>query len=117
MKDPGKHSLWIFGAFVSLCIREALTRYIAHIPNQAFYYQEILDLLRLFLFLFVISRFYLGAANYYEAVHSADSLKDYPEDRKNFQMDFLVGMTHFIFFYVWALSITDHSIKMFGAST
>jgi hypothetical protein len=116
MKDLGKHALWIYGAFVSLCIREALTSYFAHKPQSPFYYQESLELARLVLYLFVISRFFLGAADFFERVHGEGSEAEYPRAGKNFQMDFLVGMAHFVFFYVWALSITDHAPRLFGAS-
>ena len=60
-----------------------------------------LEAIRLAVFLGLIIRFYLGSAIYFDAVYCSDTADgDYPS--KNYGIDFLLGLIHFILFFVWS---------------
>ena len=116
LKDLGKHGLWIYGAVVALAIREAILSAANH-PRDGGLYVELIEAIRFLAFLFVITRFYLGAAHFFESVHgdSADTSK-YPPERTWFGIDFTLGLAHFLLFFGWALSLNHHNPGWLGAS-
>lgn len=133
VKDLGKHGLWIFGAVVGLAIREAITTLFSHVSAvaakakvaafiaavasapyvpQTDRYHELLEAFRFIVFFFTISRFYIGAAQFFESVHGEAST--YDPKKTWFAWDFMFGLVHFVLFFGWALSLNSHDAMTFG---
>jgi hypothetical protein len=104
-----KHAFWLYGVIVGLAIREALTKNVPHIisPPEGPWWATAQDGVRLLLFLILIVRFYLGSAYYFEEAHVAPGATAF--SKKNYFVDFLFGLAHFIIFFGWGLSIDFHS--------
>src|SRR5262249_25121033 len=77
-------------------------------------YHETLELVRFLLFFFVTSTFFLGTAHFFEEVHGPDSATAYPADRKRFELDFMMGLIHFMIFFGWSSHLANHRIWLFG---
>jgi hypothetical protein len=101
------HSLpsWLYGTVAALAIKEALSDSVPYIisppvdpPVHRFVY-----LFRLCAFLFLLIRFYLGHSVFFERAHAGEASNLFPS--KSYVLDFLVGLVHFILFFVWAFSI------------
>ena len=111
------HAFYLYGVLVGLAMREALNRVGTHIfvPSDAISWQAHLEALRLVVFLFTISCFYFGAGTYFNTVHlnpeTADTFK-----KKNYGLDFGMGMIHFLIFFACAIAISDHSRPKLGIS-
>jgi|ERR1051326_640278 hypothetical protein len=124
MLKTHNHAFWVYGVIVGLAIREGLVKVISqNIDYQAPVTQGpatphdvSLQAIRLVLFLGVIIRFYLGSAIYFDSVYCSDkSDKKYPT--KNYGIDFLLGLIHFILFFGWCETLTrsDHLVHGFGS--
>lgn len=115
MKDSGKHALWIYGVIVGLALRDSITLFFPHDRTTASSYHEFLEFTRFLIFIFIACRFYLGAARYFEEVHSptTDATK-FPDAREIFGLDFLVGLFHFLFIFGLSGTIIRHDIWAFG---
>ncbi|HEY0428979.1 MAG TPA: hypothetical protein VGC76_14455 [Pyrinomonadaceae bacterium] len=126
-----KQAFWLYGVIVGLAVKEALTHVLPHIFKEQINLLErhIPEMIRLFVFLVLCVRFYLGAAQYfdeaYEKKHPATVIPfDPPAEnigtaqvneappvlenkykKKSFGLDFLVGFFHFLIFSALALSI------------
>jgi len=104
-----KHAYWLFGVVVGLAIKEALTAVVPHLmarPTDTLWWAALEDFVRLVMFLFLIVRFYLGSAYYFEEAYAGPNATKYPT--KNYFLDFLCGMVHFVSFFAWALAIDFH---------
>lgn len=103
-----KHAFWLYGVIVGLAIKEGLTEVLPHFFSKtAKAYEHHLEGIRLFIFLILITRFYLGAVKYfYDAYASSDADTIYVT--KSYLIDFLVGFFHFLFFFALAISIDIH---------
>ncbi|HEY9284805.1 MAG TPA: hypothetical protein VIP46_15215 [Pyrinomonadaceae bacterium] len=111
-----KHAFWLYGVIIGLAIKEALAAVIPHVfnppPNEVG--AITLEAARLFVFLVVTIRFFLGSVFYFDCAHTGPGCDDtYPN--KDYYVDFLFGLVHFIFFFAWALSIDAFKthIKLF----
>jgi|SRR2546425_1022567 len=101
-----KHAFWLYGVLVGLAIKHAVETVLPHLLAPPFTrtWESFPEAVRLFLFLVLIIRFYLGSAIYFDDVYySADSDKTYP--RKNYLVDYLFGVAHFLLFLAWAMSL------------
>lgn len=113
-----KHAFWLYGVIVGLAIKEALAATVPRIfsPPADETGAVMLEAARLFVFLVVIIRFFLGSVYYFDCAHTGpESDEAYPN--KDYYVDFLFGLVHFIFFFAWALSIdvfVTH-VKLFPA--
>jgi hypothetical protein len=102
-----RHAFWVFGVIVGLAIQQVLTDLVPHLfapPHETFFF-EFHEGVRLFLFLIMITRFYLGSAQFFEDAHATEKYQ-----RRSYPMDFLFGFFHFIIFFVWAVSINPHKM-------
>ena len=136
------HSFYLYSAIVGLAIREALAGAGKHVliplsPSEsaALNYQPWqfhLEAIRLVLFLFTIAVFYIGCGLYFDKVHPKPKDQDLSQNleeiesidgqppkspTKSYGLDFGMGLIHFLIFFAWALSITNHSRPFWGVST
>jgi hypothetical protein len=132
MLKAHNHAFWMYGVIVGLAIREALTRVVPHavplianalpgavdaaqlLPIQP--HHKALEAIRLITFLAVIIRFYLGAGIYFDEVYCADTAASMYPKPKNYGVDFLSGMIHFIFFFAWSETLIGHERFAHGLS-
>lgn len=113
-----QHAFWLYGVLVGLSITHALNFAIPEIfaPRSDPPIDPVQLSVRLFVFLTVIVRFYLGSATFFEAAYSQpEAAEKYP--KKSFGLDFLFGFIHFVFFFAWAasLDLTSQSPRLFFA--
>jgi hypothetical protein len=105
-----RNAFWLYSVIVGLSIEEALKSVIPQIfalaPEQR--WEFIPAALRLFLFLVLIIRFYLGAAFFFEKVYFSEKASEYP--KKSYNLDFLFGLIHFLIFFALAISIESQQI-------
>jgi hypothetical protein len=111
------HAFYLYGVLTGLAIREALVRAGPHIfvPSNAIPWQAHLEAMRLVIFLFTISCFYFGAGVYFNKVHLCPETAEGYE-KKNYGLDFGMGMVHFFIFFACAIAISDHSRPKWGIS-
>lgn len=109
-----KHAFWLYGVVVGLAIREALTTIVPHLmePPDGPFWDVLEDFARLVIFIFLIIRFYLGSAFFgsaffFEEAYTGPNSANY--EKKNYFLDFLFGLVHFVLFFGWALSIDFHN--------
>lgn len=110
-----KHAFWLYGVLIALAIRQALLSVIPDI-FKAFLepsgHSENLQLesARLFVFLVVTIRFFLGSVSFFEDAYEAEDADTlYPT--KNYARDYIFGLIHFLFFFAWSLSIDAEQPK------
>jgi hypothetical protein len=104
-----RHALWLYGVIVGLAIKHALESVLIHfyVPPDARRWPILLEATRLFVFLLMIIRFYLGGIVYFEKVYgSPDSANKYPD--RTFSLDFMFGTIHYLFFFALAGSINAY---------
>jgi hypothetical protein len=102
-----KQTLWLFGVLVGLAIKEALTDVYDHAVAGEHILGGWVESIRLFVFLLIAVRFYLGAVTYYYNVYGADNADtEYPQ--KSFRLDFLFNFGHFVFVCLLGLSAIAH---------
>ena len=102
-----EQAFWIYGVIVGLSLGQAMkdvlpqvlpTWFLELAQPAAALTQESgvkwLELLRLIVFLMMITRFYLGSVVFFKK--SADPGKS---------IDFFLGFSHFLFFFVWSLTL------------
>lgn len=110
-----KHAFWLYGVIIGLAIKQAIDSVLPHWINPAAVPANIhpthgkyLEWLRLFVFLFLAVRFYLGSAYYFGQVHESDTADaDFPN--RSFGTDFILGFLHFLGFIFLASTIHVHS--------
>ena len=109
-----KHAFWLYGVIIGLAIKQALDSVLPHwinpgvAPDLHPLHGKYLEWLRLFVFLFLAIRFYLGSAYYFGQVHESDSAdKDFPH--RSFGTDFVLGFLHFLGFIFLASAIHVHT--------
>jgi hypothetical protein len=108
-----KQAFWLYGVVIGLSIKEALDSVVPHWVHPSAQTVHIehalyLEILRLFTFLFLTIRFYLGSAYYFGIAHEADDVaKEFP--KRNFATDFVLGFLHFLGFVLLALTINVHT--------
>lgn len=97
-----RHCLWLYGIIVGLAIREAIVRVLPHFTAKDFLFDwhALLEVLRLAVFLLVITRFYFGAAVVFRQIGPGESFPT-----KNDGVDLLAGLVHFLLFFGWATTI------------
>ena len=118
MPKAQNHGVWVYGVIVGLAIREALTKVIpqalpmlADPQKSAVLHIDAIRAtwlysVRLVVFLAMIVRFYLGSATYFETVYCSEkSAENYPNTNPG--IDFLLGLIHFILFFVWSETLTE----------
>lgn len=105
-----QHAIWLYGVIVGFAIEKALSDVVPRIfaasddaaGAAALSKGDLLsDIVRLIIFLAVIIRFYLGAVIFFDSAHKGSSEKA----KREFALDFLFGVAHFILFFGWAFSI------------
>jgi hypothetical protein len=111
-----KHAFWLYGVIVGLAIKDGVDSVVPHLinlggaasanvahPPHGLY----LEILRLFTFLFLAVRFYLGSAYYFGLIHESNQGAIlFP--RRSFGSDFILGFFHFLAFAFLALTIHVH---------
>ncbi|HZR24156.1 MAG TPA: hypothetical protein VFA59_11250 [Vicinamibacterales bacterium] len=104
-----RHAFWVYGVIVGLAIQQALTDLVPHLfaPPHETFSVEFHEGVRVSIFLIVITRFYLGAASFFDEAHAADPGKF---KRRSYPMDFLFGFFHFLVFFVWAVTLNPHKM-------
>jgi hypothetical protein len=105
-----KHAFWLYGVIVGLSIEEALKAVVPHFtsPPEQPPRAVLLDGARLLVFLVLIIRFYLGSGIFFDVAYaSADADRRFP--KKNYALDFLTGIIHFLFFFGLAIAIDAHA--------
>ena len=113
-KTMHQHAFWLYGVLVGLAIKEALAGSAPHIINL---YRGTDGLsgawepeaARLFIFLISIIRFYLGSALFFNETYLTADPEAHPHAARSYAVDFLFGLTHFLFFFGLALSIEIHN--------
>jgi hypothetical protein len=102
-----KHAFWLYGVIVGLAIKESLIGVLPQFFSKtARPYEHLLEGVRLFVFLILITRFYLGAVKYFDDAYACGEADSYKT--KNYLIDFLIGFFHFLFFFALAISIDVH---------
>jgi hypothetical protein len=102
-----KHAFWLYGVIVGLAIKEALASTVPDILNPTEpKWEALLDFSRLVVFVFFTTRFFLGSAYFFEEVYTGPNAVFY--DKKNYFLDFLFGLAHFLLFFAWSLTIDFH---------
>ena len=116
MQRLHNHAFYLYGVIVGLAIREALVDTGPHvfIPSNVAPWKIHLEALRLIVFLATIGCFYFGAGVYFDKVHLGESSTNY--SKKSYGLDFVMGLIHFLFFFAWALTLTNHSRNSLGIS-
>lgn len=111
-----KHAFWLYGVVIGLAIKDAIESVVPHWihlsaadagavhPPHGLY----LEVLRLFTFLFLAIRFYLGSAYYFGLVHESERASE-NFSRRSFGSDFVLGFLHFLGFVFLALTIQVHA--------
>ena len=117
-------AFWIYGVVVGLAITEALTKTISHtfgvlqqVPSAGTdtRAQITIEVFRLIIFLAMIIRFYVGSGIYVDRVY-LDEKTASEFTRKNFGVDFLLGLIHFLFFFAWSETVIGHERFQHGLS-
>ena len=115
MRELHKEFFWIYGVIVGLAIREALTQTLHHalsIPAADAPWILHIELWRTILFMLMIVRFYVGSVVFFNNVHGCSA----PAAESNYYLDFVMGLTQFIFFYAWSVTIFSYSRNSKGVS-
>jgi hypothetical protein len=110
-----KHAFWLYGVVIGLAIKDAIDSVVPHWINLSADVERAvhpphglyLEILRLFTFLFLAIRFYLGSAYYFGVVHESDGGSENFSNR-SFGSDFVLGFLHFLGFVFLALTIKVH---------
>jgi hypothetical protein len=114
MRESHKDFFWLYGVIVGLAIREALTQTLHHafsIPAPDALWMLHIESWRTLLFMVMIVRFYVGAVVFFHKVHGPSS-----PAAGNYNLDFVMGLIQFIFFYAWSVSIFSYSRSSKGLS-
>jgi hypothetical protein len=108
-------AFFLFGVIVGLSIREALVRISPHLllPSDVVGWQVRLEALRLVVFLFTIVCFYFGASHYFDKVYVNDDTAA-KFIKKSYGLDFASALVHFLIFFGWGTTATDHSRFSWG---
>jgi len=109
-----KHAFWLYGVIIGLAIKDGIDSVVPHLINTGNDVVHVhpphglyLELLRLFTFLFLAMRFYLGSAYYFGLVHESDQAStNFPN--RSFGSDFVLGFLHFLGFVFLALTLHVH---------
>ncbi len=121
MADGFDWLLWLYGIIVGLAIKDLLEYSLPHLihrgADQSYLPHPQLgiypEVIRFFTALFLMIRFYLGAAFYFGLAHEADSAaREFP--RRNFGTDFVLGILHFLGFVILAMTINMHEPPVFA---
>lgn len=99
------HASWLYGTIAGLAIKEALSDTVPYIisPPTDPPVARLVYVFRLLAFLFLLIRFYIDHSVFFERAHSDESSDLFPS--RSYVLDFLVGLGHFILFFVCAFSI------------
>lgn len=110
-------AFFLYGVIVGLAIREALVRSGPHVfvPSDIDSVQSHLEAWRLVVFLLAISCFYFGALSFFDKVYVNPST-EVKFRKKNYGLDFGLGLVHFLLFFGWSITISDHSRPLHGIS-
>jgi len=103
---------FVYGVIVGLAIREALVRTVPDILHltQIVGWRANLEAFRLVLFLSLIVRFYFGSGTYFESVYLGENAPAPSlQTRVSYGIDFSSGLVHFLVFFAWSLTLTDHN--------
>jgi hypothetical protein len=108
MKRLNDRAFFLYGVIVGLSIREAIVRVIPNIMMGVEPWKARLEALRLIIYLLTITCFYFGAGVFFDRAYiNEETCEKYK--KRNFGLDFGCGLAHFLIFYVWSLTIVDHS--------
>lgn len=64
----------------------------------------------------MIVRFYFGAVQFFDTVHINPETEARVKT-KSYGIDFGMGLIHFLVFFAWSLTITDHGTRLLGLTT
>jgi hypothetical protein len=111
--------VFLYGAVVGLAIREAFARVgpdlVQFLSTDAALWKIHLEALRLIIFFFAISTFYIGSIVFFDKVHLCEEAQQsYP--KSNYGYDFWFGLVHFVIFFFCAITINDFSRTKAGLS-
>lgn len=115
MREFHKDLFWLYGVIVGLAIREALTQALHHtfsIPPSEGQWALHIEVWRTILFMLMIIRFYVGSVVFFNKVHGPTS----PASGSNYYLDFVMGLTQFLLFYAWSVTIFAYSRSSKGFS-
>lgn len=117
MQRLHSHAFYIYGVIVGLSIREALARVAPHLlhPSTVPAWEARLEAVRLVVLLLMTTVFYFGSGVFFDKVYLNPATCDLYK-KKIYGLDFAIGLAHFLFFFGWSLTITDHSRAYFGVS-
>ena len=108
--DFHKYVFWLYGVIIGLVIKDAISKTLPHIlmssdmePKGSF-----TEAARLFVTLFLVIRFYLGSAIYFEDTYY-NSENNMQLSGKDYMFDFLFGFIHFLFFFGLVETIDVHN--------
>ncbi|MDT5268224.1 MAG: hypothetical protein QOH49_410 [Acidobacteriota bacterium] len=104
-KSLHSHASWLYSTVAALAIKEALADTVPYIINPPTdpAVRRLVYVFRLLAFLLLLIRFYLDHSVFFERAHSGEASDLFPS--KSYVLDFLVGLVHFILFFVCAFSI------------
>lgn len=110
-----KQAFWLYGVIIGLAIKDALEIAIGHlmVPPDGSFRDFLPESTRFWVFLLTAIQFYLGSAWFFDKFH-----EQLPEEtttnptrtrtRGRYAVDFLFGLSHFLLFFAWAISLDTH---------
>jgi len=110
-KRIGLHAFWLYGVLVGLAIQQALTSVTGHLinPPLGMTTHTTQAGVRLGVFLLLIIRYYLGAVFFFDVAYSGPREGIYR--KKNYFLDFVIGLVRFALFLLLAVSIDVYSVR------
>ncbi len=103
-----KNAFWIYGVIVGLVIQDAFARSVTSVltlgQDDDLQWESVPQLVRLLVVVFLCVRFYLGAVKHFSENYR-DTGADEAEEQREYLFDFLIGLFHFVLFYVLAATI------------
>jgi hypothetical protein len=120
MKILRQQTFWLYGVIAGLAIREALRTALPSIFPSNFFSEPhvhsddwLVELVRLVVFLLMITRFYFGAVVFFAQAHGNDEDTLTKPESPTYKVDFFFGFLHFLIFFAWSLTMTS-AFKLWG---
>src|SRR5271165_6838587 len=116
-----EQAFWIYSVIVGLSLGQAMKDVLPRVLPPGFLgfpqpapvcqpvvldgYMTFLESLRLFVFLMMITRFFLGSVVFFKSAPAEGGGPEQPGTSK--LHEFFLGYLHFLFFFVWSLTLTS----------
>lgn len=101
-----ENAFWIYGVIVGLAIQDAASRTAQSVldlrANPLHKWEWLPQIVRFLVVLFVAVRFYLGAVKHFSETYDDP---DTSTEQREYLLDFVIGLFHFVVFYVLAATI------------